>query len=63
METVSGIRSNGSGFVHAQRSLRPGETIPRPPSLADQLLACRHIRCMEQEIVEPVEEEDSDDDI
>ncbi|HKY01263.1 MAG TPA: hypothetical protein VJM53_01795 [Burkholderiales bacterium] len=41
MEPVTLVRPNGSGFMHLQRALQPGENIPKPPTLAAQLLACR----------------------
>ena len=41
MEPVTMVRPNGSGFMHLQRSLQPGERVPTPLSLAAQLLACK----------------------
>ena len=52
MESMSTIRSNGTGFLHLSRRLQPGERVPVMPSLADQLLACRLIR--EEQPAEPM---------
>lgn len=41
MEPVTLVRPNGSGFMHLQRSLQPGESVPVAPSLVNLLLACR----------------------
>ncbi|MFO7189362.1 MAG: hypothetical protein DIU74_006710 [Pseudomonadota bacterium] len=44
MEPISTMRPNGTGFLHLSRRLQPGETVPHPPSLVEQLLACRMMR-------------------
>lgn len=44
MESISTLRSNGTGFLHLSRRLQPGESVPHIPSLADQLMACRLVR-------------------
>ena len=44
MEPITIVRPNGSGFMHVQRTLQPGESIPVMPSLVSQLLACRLTR-------------------
>jgi hypothetical protein len=44
MDPITIVRPNGSGFMHVQRSLQPGENIPVMPSLVTQLLACRLTR-------------------
>ena len=41
MEPVTLVRPNGSGFMHLQRALQPGEAVPVAPSLVSLLLACR----------------------
>ena len=59
MESISTMRSNGTGFLHLSRRLQPGEAVPHMPSLADQLKACRLVREKEPEVVpdEPAEDE------
>ena len=44
MESMSTMRSNGTGFLHLSRRLQAGERVPIMPSLADQLLACHLVR-------------------
>lgn len=63
MEPVTLVRPNGSGFMHLQRSLQPGETIPAAPSLVSQLLACRLTHAEEEvgeELVESLEDGEDD---
>jgi hypothetical protein len=66
MEPVTLVRPNGSGFMHLQRNLQPGETIPAAPSLVSQLLACRLTHAEEEmaeiqaEIREDNEENEDD---
>jgi hypothetical protein len=66
MEPVTLVRPNGSGFMHLQRSLQPGETIPAAPSLVSQLLACRLTHAEEEAGSEQIESlensEDNEDD-
>lgn len=31
-----------SGFHHSSRALAPGEKLPAPPSLLEQIMACRN---------------------
>lgn len=60
MEPVTLVRPNGSGFMHLQRSLQPGENIPKPPSLAAQLLACR-LTHAEEEMGDNAEHENTEE--
>ena len=57
MEPVTLVRPNGSGFMHLQRALQPGENIPKPPSLAAQLLACRLTHADDEEMGDNAEHE------
>lgn len=41
MDPVTLVRPNGSGFMHLQRQLQPGEAVPTAPSLVNLLMACR----------------------
>jgi hypothetical protein len=34
--------SSASGFLHRCRTLKAGETLPRLPSLIEQVMACHH---------------------
>ena len=61
MEPVTLVRPNGSGFMHLQRALQPGENIPKPPTLAAQLLACRLTH--EEEMGDNAEHDESIEDI
>lgn len=60
MESISTMRSNGTGFLHLSRRLQPGESVPHMPSLADQLRACRLVREKE---AEPLPDEAVEDDL
>ena len=62
MESISTVRSNGTGFLHLSRRLQPGERVPIMPSLADQLLACRLVR-EEQPAEAVMADADADDEL
>lgn len=49
------------GFRHLSRPLKPGETLPRLPSLMEQVMACRFVLSEPEPEAEPVEDlEDGD---
>jgi len=62
MESMSTLRSNGTGFLHLSRRLQAGERVPMMPSLADQLLACRLVREVESDSAVTAIDVESDDD-
>ncbi len=61
MESMSTLRSNGTGFLHLSRRLQAGERVPMMPSLADQLLACRLVREVESDSEATADAENDDD--
>ena len=62
MEPVTLVRPNGSGFMHLQRSLQPGEAVPKMPNLVNQLLACRLTHADDEVDDNQVDEQAEDND-
>jgi hypothetical protein len=49
------------GFRHLSRPLKPGEPLPRLPSLMEQVMACRFELCTAEPDPESVDDFDADD--
>jgi hypothetical protein len=57
MDPVTLVRPNGSGFMHLQRQLQPGERVPNAPSMLNLLLACRLTHAEDQIGDNPADEQ------
>ena len=60
MDPVTLVRPNGSGFMHLQRALQPGEAVPTVPNMVSLLMACR-LTHADDEIGDNPADEQSDD--